>query len=126
MADLPVDAFRSSTHAFGLAETIRLARMLDRLPKKLTVYGIEGAHFVAGAPPSPAVLEGVQRAVDEIASTFAERTISPRHQRFRLSACLPTSRDFGPLELSGSSCSRKASCDLPAADKLVNYSNRSG
>ena len=31
-------ALRGSTHAFGLAETIELARALDRLPQRLTVY----------------------------------------------------------------------------------------
>ena len=77
MADLPADEFRPSTHAFGLAEAIRLARMLDRLPQELTVYGIEAAHFSAGAPPSAAVLEGAQRVVDKIVSSFAERTNSP-------------------------------------------------
>ena len=68
ISDLPADVFRPSTHAFGLAETIRLARMLDRLPKKLTVYGIEAAHFSAGAPPLRAVLKAVEQTVDEIAS----------------------------------------------------------
>lgn len=76
IADLPADAFLSSTHAFGIADTIRLARALDRLPQTLTIYGIEGAHFVAGAPPSPAVLMAVGRVVDEIASSLSRPTTS--------------------------------------------------
>ena len=72
IVDLPADAFRSSTHSFELAETIRLARMLDRLPKRLTVYGIEAARFSAGASPSPPVLKAVERAIDDIASTLSK------------------------------------------------------
>jgi len=37
-----------STHAFGLAEAIELARQLDRLPDDLVVYGIEGKSFEPG------------------------------------------------------------------------------
>lgn len=74
IADLSPNVFRSSTHAFGLADTIRLARTLDRLPKKLTVYGIEAAHFVAGAPPSPEIVEAVERTIDKIASEFFKST----------------------------------------------------
>ncbi|MDI6771895.1 MAG: hydrogenase maturation protease [bacterium] len=57
--------FRScSTHAFGVAEAVELARALDRLPPRLIVYGIEGRSFLAGAPPSGAV-EAAARAVVE-------------------------------------------------------------
>jgi hydrogenase maturation protease len=76
VADLSKDVFRSSTHAFGLAEIVRLARTLDRLPKRLTIYGIEAARFEAGAPPSPAVLEAVERVIDQIVSRVAGATTS--------------------------------------------------
>jgi hydrogenase maturation protease len=66
--ELRNDMFRSSTHALGLADAVHLARALDRLPKKLTIYGIEAAHFIAGTPPSPEVLAGVERTVEHIAS----------------------------------------------------------
>jgi hydrogenase maturation protease len=59
-------AFRSYTHEFGLIETIELARALNRLPKTAIIYGIEGAKFVPGAPPSPEVRAAVDRLVDEI------------------------------------------------------------
>lgn len=65
--------FRSSTHALGLAEALELARTLDRLPKQLTVYGIEAARFGAGTPPSIPVLAGVEKAVARIASSLASR-----------------------------------------------------
>jgi hydrogenase maturation protease len=55
--------FHSSTHAFGLAEVIELARSLGRLPPKLTVYGIEAADCKIGAPLSPEVTQTVQKLV---------------------------------------------------------------
>src|SRR5690242_3534611 len=45
---LPAGLARSSTHAFGLAETIELARTLDRLPARLDVYAVAGADFGPG------------------------------------------------------------------------------
>ena len=60
--------FGSSTHALGLADAIELARALDRLPKNLTIYGIEAAHFVVGTPPPSQVLAGIERAFEYIAS----------------------------------------------------------
>jgi hydrogenase maturation protease len=48
-ADLPYDASISSTHGFGLSETIGLARALQRLPKRMVLYSVEGASFEPGA-----------------------------------------------------------------------------
>lgn len=64
---VPRECFVGSTHAFGVAEAIELARVLDRLPPQLTLYGIEGAHFEQGAPPSPEVLDAIERVAQEIA-----------------------------------------------------------
>ena len=50
---IPAALSQGSTHAFGLAETIELARTLDRLPARLTVYGIEGERFAAGDSSAP-------------------------------------------------------------------------
>jgi len=45
-APLPSRAFPGgSTHGFGVAEAIEIARALGRLPRQLVVYGIEGACF---------------------------------------------------------------------------------
>ena len=68
-APIPAALSQGSTHAFGLAETIELARALDRLPHRLTVYGIEGERFTAGEELSPAVA----RAVEEVRSELRER-----------------------------------------------------
>jgi hydrogenase maturation protease len=76
-APLIRDAMRGSTHALGLAETIELARALDRLPESLTIYGIEGADFGLGNAPSPAVLEAVDRVAAAIAATIEPKALNP-------------------------------------------------
>ena len=55
-----------STHAFGVAEAIELARTMDELPPSLVVYGIEGLDFSAGTSLSPEVAASVPGAVSSI------------------------------------------------------------
>lgn len=57
-----------STHVFGPAEAIKLARVLGRLPCKIRIYGIEAERFTPGVPPGPEVLAAVDRVVREIAA----------------------------------------------------------
>jgi hydrogenase maturation protease len=64
---LPTTLFQNSTHAFGVPQAIELARALNQLPQKLTVYGIEGACFDEGAAISPIV----ERAGKEVAESIA-------------------------------------------------------
>ncbi|EDY84626.1 hydrogenase maturation protease superfamily [Verrucomicrobiia bacterium DG1235] len=60
---LPVDLFGNvSTHGFGLANAIEMARALGELPKKLVVLGIEGEKFEPGDGMSPRVKEAVTEA----------------------------------------------------------------
>lgn len=47
--------FHGSTHSFGVADAIELARALRVLPKALTLYGVEGERFEHAAPISPRV-----------------------------------------------------------------------
>ena len=56
---LPRTAFGASTHGFGLAEALELARALGALPSRCVVYAIEGGTFDIGAPMSPAVAAAV-------------------------------------------------------------------
>ena len=56
---LPQGLLGCSTHGFGVAEGIELARALGALPPVCVVYAIEGAHFEAGAPMSRAVRAAV-------------------------------------------------------------------
>lgn len=71
-APLPQAAFGLSTHGFGLAEAVELARSLGQLPEHCIVYAIEGNSFEIGAPLSPpasaAVAEVVRRLGSEITS----------------------------------------------------------
>ncbi len=53
-----------SSHGFGLAEAIELARALGELPPHCIVYAIEGASFAAGARLTPAV----ETAVADVAA----------------------------------------------------------
>lgn len=52
----------ASTHGLGVAEAIELAYVLDQLPIRLQVYGIEGRRFELDAEIS----SQVQRAVEEV------------------------------------------------------------
>jgi hydrogenase maturation protease len=75
--ELPSGLFRASTHAFGLAEAVELARALGRLPARTVVLGIEGARFEAGVELSPevaAAVPGVAEALrEEVAACMSRR-----------------------------------------------------
>jgi hydrogenase maturation protease len=68
---LPREIALGSTHAFGLAETVELARTLGRLPAHMTIYAIEAGAFTAGAPLTPAVATAVPVAAARIAAELA-------------------------------------------------------
>lgn len=63
-----------STHAFGLAEAIELARQLQRLPAQLVVYGIEGNSFEHGVGLSVEVDEAVVILVEQFAHALDGRS----------------------------------------------------
>jgi hydrogenase maturation protease len=48
LRSIPAKFFHSSTHSFGLAEAVELARAIGELPPRLVVYGIEAKRFEAG------------------------------------------------------------------------------
>lgn len=73
---LPAGFSLYSTHAFGIAETIELARTLDQLPSHLVIYAIEGRNFAMGAGLSPEVERAVHDVVERLvceASLLAPR-----------------------------------------------------
>jgi hydrogenase maturation protease len=61
-----------SSHGFGVAEAINLARILQLLPKTLTVYGIEGKEFGIDESVSPAVLKSVESVAQQIAQAIQQ------------------------------------------------------
>jgi hydrogenase maturation protease len=65
--EIPSEYFRHSTHAFGVAAAIELARVLNRLPKRLIVYGIEGKDFGDGTALTPEVEAAVSRVIEALA-----------------------------------------------------------
>jgi hydrogenase maturation protease len=65
---LPAGLEPPSTHAFGLAATVELARSLGRLPALVGAYLVEGERFETGVPMSPMVAS----AVDEVAERILE------------------------------------------------------
>lgn len=58
----------ASTHGLGVAEAIKLAQVLHRLPPRLRVYGIEGKKFATGTDVSTEVKQGVENVVGQIAA----------------------------------------------------------
>ncbi len=65
---IPKSYFRCSTHAFGVAEAIELARALGNFPQHLVVYGIEGKNFAAGV--------GLSAEVEKAASEAARQALT--------------------------------------------------
>jgi len=63
---LPLEYFRPSTHAMGLAEAVELGRELNRLPGRLVVYGIEGEDFEEGEGLSKTVQKTVEELVMDL------------------------------------------------------------
>jgi hydrogenase maturation protease len=63
---IPTQFFRYSTHNFGLAEAIELARSLGQLPKELIVYGIGGKDFTVGDGLSPGVAQAASQVLKQI------------------------------------------------------------
>jgi len=65
-ASVPLAVGGTSSHGFGLAAAIELARALARLPPCCLVYLVQGARYDLGAALSPAVKAAVPVAVAAI------------------------------------------------------------
>jgi hydrogenase maturation protease len=63
---LPATLFHHSTHAFGVAEAVELARALDQLPSHLVVYGIAGKTFATGVGLSPEVEKALEGLIERV------------------------------------------------------------
>ena len=74
---LDASRLRSSTHAFGLGETVELARALGALPGRLEVFAIVGECFDHGATLTLPVAAAVDEVVERIASEFIEQRAVP-------------------------------------------------
>jgi hydrogenase maturation protease len=56
----------TSSHGFGIAHTIELARQMDMLPQKLIIYAIAAHHFSIGQQISDAIMQNVEKAVSQL------------------------------------------------------------
>jgi hydrogenase maturation protease len=63
---IPAKFFHYSTHAFGVAEAVELARSLSQLPEQFIVFGIQGKNFSSGTKLSKEVERAVGTVVDDI------------------------------------------------------------
>ena len=68
---IPSKFFSCSTHDFGVAEAIEMARALDQLPRQLQLFGIEGENFQPGEMLSAEVERAMELVVDEILQQFS-------------------------------------------------------
>ncbi|MET0765944.1 MAG: hydrogenase maturation protease [Blastococcus sp.] len=64
-----------STHGLGLADTVALAEVLGRAPRRLVVFGVEAARTGYGRDLTPDVRAALPRVVDAV---LAELGIAPR------------------------------------------------
>jgi len=71
---IPTEFFRFSTHAFGVAEAIELARALGRMPPRLVVFGIRGDDFGHTEELSPEVDDGCDAVVFQVLDEIREMT----------------------------------------------------
>lgn len=72
LGPLPRDLALGSTHAFGLAEAVELARTLGLLPRRMAIYAIEAGGFDPGAALSPAVAAAAADATALIVAELRE------------------------------------------------------
>jgi hydrogenase maturation protease len=77
---LPVAFAPPSTHAFGLAETVELARSLGKLPPFLVAYLVKGEQFEPGAPLSPTVAKAVEKVVERVSQELSAILGTPQAQ----------------------------------------------
>ena len=71
---IPANLFAASSHAFGVAQGIELARALGQLPRQMLLYGIDGKDFSAGARLSPEAQQAGQVVTEMLARTLARCT----------------------------------------------------
>jgi hydrogenase maturation protease len=63
-SELPPDLARASSHSFGVADTIALARSLQLAPREIVLYAVEGLSFDALSHLTPEVAAAVDHVVD--------------------------------------------------------------
>jgi hydrogenase maturation protease len=67
----------ASSHGWGLAEAVELARALGRLPRSVVVYAIEGRCFHPGRDLSPSVRQAVERVARRVRQEIERSQSAP-------------------------------------------------
>lgn len=70
--NLPAAGFHASTHSLGIHQAIALSRALNKMPRRLYLYGINAASFTAGQGMSAAVERAAETVVEEIIALAIE------------------------------------------------------
>lgn len=76
-AEIPAGLCRSSSHHFGVAEAVGLARELKRLPARLVLIGIEGEDFSEGTECSEKVTLAIECASDVVLDAVGVQNFEP-------------------------------------------------
>ncbi len=74
---IPAERFHCSTHAFGVAAAIELARTLHALPRRFVVYGVGADNFAIGTKLSPAVTAAMDSLIEMILGEIDTAAGSP-------------------------------------------------
>jgi hydrogenase maturation protease len=61
--EIPRGFFHYSSHAFGVAEAVGMARELNVLPSRVIIYGIEGKEFGEGVGLSDQVVKNIPQLI---------------------------------------------------------------
>ena len=71
--ELANDVFHASTHQFGLAQAVEMARSLKELPSGLMLYALEGRQFGYRDELSREIQHAVSQVADEIAANLSNQ-----------------------------------------------------
>jgi hydrogenase maturation protease len=70
---LPDEFNLYSTHAFGVPQAVELARVLQKLPPRISFIGVEGECFEAGTELSPALCTAKDAVITEILDSLGAK-----------------------------------------------------
>jgi hydrogenase maturation protease len=75
----PLPAFFAacSSHAFGVAGAVQLAHLLQRLPLRLLIFGIEGKEYAIGEGLSAEVEDALPQIIASIVQSLPTHTPGP-------------------------------------------------
>jgi hydrogenase maturation protease len=75
--DLPPDRASTSSHDFGVAAAIALARTLGVAPRDIVVFAVEGRSFDAGASMTHEVASAAGEVVEHVIAEVARLRLEP-------------------------------------------------